>query len=47
LHLALDLDLAAMIEWEAGAQASCSHTADAHEGVRAFLERRKPVFSGH
>ena len=46
LHHALEVDLAAMIEWEAAAQAECSHTADAHEGVHAFLARRKPVFSG-
>ena len=44
LHRALERRLAAMIAWEAEAQAACSHTADAYEGVRAFLERRKPVF---
>ena len=46
LHRALEHDLAAMIEWEAEAQAICSHTDDANEGVRAFLERRKPEFTG-
>ena len=47
LNQALDMELGAMIDWEANAQATCSHTADAHEGVNAFLQRRKPVFSGH
>jgi 2-(1,2-epoxy-1,2-dihydrophenyl)acetyl-CoA isomerase len=46
LHHALEVDLAAMIEWEAEAQSICSHTADAYEGVHAFLAGRKPVFSG-
>jgi 2-(1,2-epoxy-1,2-dihydrophenyl)acetyl-CoA isomerase len=46
LHQALEVDLATMIEWEADAQAICSHTSDAYEGVHAFLERRKPVFTG-
>jgi 2-(1,2-epoxy-1,2-dihydrophenyl)acetyl-CoA isomerase len=46
LHRALELDLAAMIEWEAEAQARCSRSDDAREGVRAFLERRAPQFRG-
>jgi enoyl-CoA hydratase/carnithine racemase len=46
LHRALEHDLAAMISWEAEAQARCSHTADAHEGVAAFAERRAPIFRG-
>lgn len=46
LHLALERGLGEMIEWEADAQATASHTDDAHQGVRAFLERRKPVFTG-
>jgi 2-(1,2-epoxy-1,2-dihydrophenyl)acetyl-CoA isomerase len=46
LHHALEVDLATMLAWEADAQATCSKTADAHEGVHAFLERRPPVFRG-
>jgi 2-(1,2-epoxy-1,2-dihydrophenyl)acetyl-CoA isomerase len=46
LHRALESELSAMLEWEADAQATCSHTADAYEGVNAFLARRTPVFRG-
>jgi 2-(1,2-epoxy-1,2-dihydrophenyl)acetyl-CoA isomerase len=46
LHRALDAPLAELLAFEADAQATCSHTSDAHEGVRAFLERRKPIFTG-
>jgi 2-(1,2-epoxy-1,2-dihydrophenyl)acetyl-CoA isomerase len=46
LQRALEVDLASMIEWEAEAQARCSRSDDAKEGVRAFLERRAPVFRG-
>lgn len=46
LHHALQSDLAAMLDWEAEAQATCSQTEDAREGVRAFLERRPPRFQG-
>jgi 2-(1,2-epoxy-1,2-dihydrophenyl)acetyl-CoA isomerase len=38
--------LAEMLAQEAEAQAECSRTADAREGVAAFLERRAPRFRG-
>ncbi len=39
-------DFEAMLKWEAEAQAALSQTADAKEGVTAFLSRRKPIFTG-
>lgn len=34
------------LDYEAQAFANCFATEDMHEGTRAFLERRKPAFSG-
>ena len=35
------------LDYEAQTFATCFATEDMREGTRAFLERRKPVFSGH
>ncbi len=43
---ALDLPLAQAFETEAAAFGTLSASADAVEGTRAFLEKRKPVFKG-
>jgi 2-(1,2-epoxy-1,2-dihydrophenyl)acetyl-CoA isomerase len=46
LHSAQTNDLAAQLAAEGLAFGRCSATADFAEGVRAFLEKRKPAFSG-
>jgi enoyl-CoA hydratase/carnithine racemase len=38
--------LAGILETSAAAQALCHTTADHHEAVSAFLEKRTPVFKG-
>jgi 2-(1,2-epoxy-1,2-dihydrophenyl)acetyl-CoA isomerase len=42
----LDRSLESQLEEEAQTLAAISRTADAREGVAAFVEKRKPVFSG-
>jgi 2-(1,2-epoxy-1,2-dihydrophenyl)acetyl-CoA isomerase len=42
----LDRPLESQLEEEAQTLAAISRTADAREGVAAFVEKRKPVFSG-
>ena len=46
IHLGYDLSLEEAFELEAAHFALCCTTADKHEGVNAFLEKRTAVFSG-
>lgn len=42
----LEKDLATELDFECYAQTLCIQSADAREGVKAFVEKRKPVFQG-
>ncbi len=46
LNASWDKSLAEMLDMEAQLQEAASRTADAQEGVMAFIEKREPNFSG-
>ena len=46
MHAAATSDLAAALEFENRAQAELFAGADHHEAIRAFAEKRPPLFEG-
>ena len=42
-----EIDLATGLEFEARTFGGIAHTHDLAEGTKAFLEKRKPNFTGH
>ncbi len=47
IHKALSLDFDAALEYEAQIQAVAGSSEDHEEGIRAFLEKRPPKFTGN
>lgn len=47
MHQSFETRLDQMLEWEALAQRTAGLTEDYHEGVTAFLEKRKPTYRGY
>ncbi len=46
LYRSQDADLRSSLEFETFAQNICSETDDAREGIRAFVDKREPTFTG-
>jgi enoyl-CoA hydratase/carnithine racemase len=46
LQRSLNNDLKTQLDYETYAQNICRQTEDHKEGIRAFAEKRKPVFTG-
>jgi 2-(1,2-epoxy-1,2-dihydrophenyl)acetyl-CoA isomerase len=47
VYMSEKADLEEMLRYETDAQLRCFESEDGHEGVRAFLEKREPKFTGH
>ena len=46
LYQGLDSQLEAQVQFEQMGQSTCFRTEDYKEGMKAFLEKRKPLFKG-
>ena len=46
MYKSMDSDLRSALEFETYAQNICSQTEDSREGIRAFVEKRVPKFTG-
>jgi 2-(1,2-epoxy-1,2-dihydrophenyl)acetyl-CoA isomerase len=47
MNQSMDMSIEAQLEAEVQAFAECAHTSDLREGVMAFVEKRKPAFTGN
>ena len=47
VYLSQSADLAEMLRYETEAQLRCFESEDGREGIRAFLEKRPPRFTGN
>ena len=47
VYMSESADLEEMLRYETEAQMRCFESDDGHEGIRAFLQKRAPVFTGH
>src|SRR5689334_23447630 len=47
VYMSHGAELETMLRYETEAQLRCFDSDDGHEGIRAFLEKREPRFTGH
>ena len=47
VYMSQAAELEEMLRYETEAQLRCFESDDGHEGIRAFLEKREPKFTGH